>query len=139
MRKATYFVILILVALVVIAYLTNPDERQHQAAAKEKLHQIADNLLAKYGIEPGFISGLGIDITDQFLDKLIESHITVDNYFLFSTTNIEWEGQSQIIGIGIFKQVFISNKADEILQQELENYVKEKINGFRIPGLELRF
>lgn len=139
MRKATYFVILILVALVVIAYLTNPDERQHQAAAKEKLHQIADNLLAKYGIEPGFISGLGIDITDQFVDKLIESHITVDNYFLFSTTNIEWEGQSQIIGIGIFKQVFISNKADEILQQELENYVKEKINGFRIPGLELRF
>jgi len=139
MRKATYFVILILVALVVIAYLTNPDERQHQAAAKEKLHQIADNLLAKYGIEPGFISGLGIDITDQFVDKLIESHITVDNYFLFSTTNVHWDGRSQIIGIGIFKQVFISNKADEILQQELENYVKEKINGFRIPGLELRF
>ena len=139
MRKATYFVILILVALVVIAYLTNPDERQHQAAAKEKLHQIADNLLAKYGIEPGFISGLGIDITDQFVNKLIESHITVDNYFLFSTTNVTWDGRSQIIGIGIFKQVFISNKADEILQQELENYVKEKINGFRIPGLELRF
>lgn len=139
MRKATYFVILILVALVVIAYLTNPDERQHQAAAKEKLHQIADNLLAKYGIEPGFISGLGIDFTDPFVDSLIESHITVDNYFLFSTTNVTWEGQSQIIGIGIFKQVFISNKADEILQQELENYVKEKINGFRIPGLELRF
>lgn len=139
MRKATYFVILILVALVVIAYLTNPDERQHQAASKEKLHQIADNLLAKYGIEPGFISGLGIDFTDPFVDSLIESHITVDNYFLFSTTNVTWDGRSQIIGIGIFKQVFISNKADEILQQELENYVKEKINGFRIPGLELRF
>ena len=139
MKKASYFVLLILVALVVLAYITNPDEHQHQAAAKEKLHKVAENLLAKYGIEPGFISGLGIDITDQFVDKLIESHITVDNYFLFSTTNIEWEGQSQIIGIGIFKQVFISNKADEILQQELENYVKEKINGFRIPGLELRF
>ena len=136
MKKAPYFLLLVLVLLVVVAYLTNPNEQQHQAAAKEKLHKVAENLLAKYGIEPGFIPGSAINFTDPFVDSLIEKHVSAHNYFLFSTTNIEWEGQSQIIGVGAFKNVFISPKADEMLQQELENYVKEKIRGFKIPGLE---
>ena len=136
MKKAPYFLLLVLVLLVVVAYLTNPNEQQHQAAAKEKLHKVAENLLAKYGIEPGSITGSAINFTEPFVDSLIEKHVSALNYFLFSTTNIEWEGQSQIIGVGALKNVFISPKADEMLQQELENYVKEKIRGFKIPGLE---
>ena len=136
MKKAPYFLLLVLVLLDDVANLKNTNEQQHQAAAKEKLHKVAENLLAKYGIEPGFIPGSAINFTDPFVDSLIEKHVSAHNYYLFSTTNVEWEGQSQIIGVGAFQNVFISFKADVLLQQELENSVKEKLRGFKIPGLE---
>ena len=79
MKKAPYFLLLVLVLLVDVAYLTNPDERQHQAAAKEKLHKVAENLLAKYGIEPGIIPGSAINFTEPFVDSLIEKHVSAHN------------------------------------------------------------
>ena len=73
-RKGCLFFV-ILVTVSVGAYLTNPTEKMHQAAAKEKFIQLADNLLSAYGIEKSLIARLGIDLSGQFVDDFIESHI----------------------------------------------------------------
>ena len=113
-------------------------EKMHQAAAKEKFVQLADNLLSDYGIEKSLIARLGIDLSGQFVDDFIESHITADNYFLFSITRINWDGRSQIIGAGAFRRVYISNQIDDVLKREVENYIKEKMKGLQFPGIDLK-
>ncbi len=130
--------LVILVTVSVGAYLTNPTEKMHQAAAKEKFVQLADNLLSDYGIEKSLIARLGIDLSGQFVDDFIESHITADNYFLFSITRINWDGRSQIIGAGAFRRVYISNQIDDVLKREVENYIKEKMKGLQFPGIDLK-
>ena len=59
------------------------------------------------------------------------------NYYLFSTTQVNLDGKSQIIGVGVFNKVFISNKVDEILEREIDNYINEKIKDIKIPGINL--
>ena len=136
-RKGCLFFV-ILVAVCVGAYLTNPTEEMHQAAAKEKFIQLADNLLSDYGIEKSLIARLGIDLSGQFVDDFIESHITADNYFLFSITRINWDGRSQIIGAGAFRRVYISNQIDDVLKREVDNYIKEKMKGLQFPGIDFK-
>lgn len=135
-RKGCFFYI-ILIAIGVAAYFTNPTEEMHKAAAKARLEKIANEMLNKYGVEKSIIAKLGISISEQFMDDMINNQVSSDNYYLLSTTKVNWDGRSQIIGVGVFNHVFISNKVDEILKKELENTVKEKINGIKIPGLNL--
>ncbi len=128
---------ILIAAVCVAAYLTNPGVEKHQAAAKEKLNTIAGNMLENYGINAGLLSLLGIDSDAGFVDELIRDHISCGNYYLFSTTRVNWDDQSQVIGIGAFGHVYISGKVEEIMQRELENYVKQKIRDIKIPGLNL--
>ena len=126
-RKGCLFLV-ILAGIFVGAYLTNPTEDMHREAAKEKLNKMALNLLSKYGI----------DLSGKYVDEFIQNHVSADNYYLFSTTRVHWSGESRIIGIGAFGRVYISGKVDEILERELENFVKEKIEGIKIPGFDLK-
>ena len=136
-RKGCLFLV-ILTGIFVGAYLTNPTEDMHREAAKEKLNKMALNLLSKYGIEESFVAGLGIDLSGKYEDEFIQNHVSADNYYLFSTTRVHWSGESRIIGVGAFGRVYISGKVDEILERELENFVKEKIEGIKIPGFDLK-
>jgi len=45
--------------------------------------------------------------------------MSTDNYVLFSTTKITWEGETRIIGIGAFGNVFITKELDESLNKGL--------------------
>lgn len=129
------FFIVILIAVGIVAYLTNPTEQMHREAAGLKLEKIADNALAKYGVGNNVLSSLGLDAGNLFVKQLLDNHITSDNYQLFSLTKLNWEGNSYVIGIGAFNRVFISNKVDEIAEKAIDNYLKEKIRDL-IPGIE---
>lgn len=135
--KSGCFLFLLLIAVAVFAYFTNPTKEMHQQAAKVKVEKISENLLAKYGLQEGLLGSLGMEITEPFVADLLEKHVTSKNYFLFSTTQVEWDNQSQTIGLGAFNKVFISNKVDEIIEREIEKYVKEKIESIKIPGVNL--
>lgn len=132
------FFSILLLALCVFAYFTNPTQSRHQSVAKERLTKITTNLLSKYGVEKGLLAIFGKDLTGQFVGKLIQKHVSSDDYFLLSTTKINWDGKSKIIGVGVFNHVFIPKKVDEILEQELEKYVKEKVQNFKIPSLDFK-
>ena len=47
-----------------------------------------------------------------------------DNYILFSTTKMTLDGEIKVVGIGAFGNVFISNKIDKAIEENL-NKTKE--------------
>lgn len=136
MKKGTLFLV-ILVGFAVIAYLTNPNEAAHQVAGKEKLSKISRDILSDYGIDPGILSGFGVDFKGKFVDELIANHISRENYYLFSLTKVNWNDKSYVIGLGFFNKVFISNQVDEIIKKEVQNYIKGKLKEINIPFLDV--
>lgn len=135
MKKGTLF-LLLLIGLAVVAYLTNPPKEVHQAAAYKKMNQIVENTMSRYGIENKLLSSLGVELSDKFIGELLEKQISSDNYYVLSLTKLNWENESYIIGVGAFNKVYISNKVDDIAQKAIDDYLKNKLNEFVIPGLE---
>lgn len=43
------------------------------------------------------------------LNPLIDSYISDDNYMLFSVTRLKWNEKSNVIGIGVFGKVYITD------------------------------
>ena len=136
MKKIVLFLI-VLLGLAVIGYLTNPTEVMHREAAQEMLEKISENILSDYGIDPRILSTLGVDFQGKLVEELITNHISRDNYYVFSLTKVHWEGLNQVIGLGFFNKVYISNQVDDIIKKEVENYIKEKIRYLRIPILDM--
>lgn len=136
MKKIVLFLI-VLLGFAVIGYLTNPTEVMHREAAQEMLEKISENILSDYGIDPRILSTLGVDFQGKLVEELITNHISRDNYYVFSLTKVHWEGLNQVIGLGFFNKVYISNQVDDIIKKEVENYIKEKIRYLRIPILDM--
>jgi len=125
MRKTTYFVILILVAVIIAAFVSNPDEQQHRDAAKAKFKTILENTMSEYGLEKNILTTLGFDIGDRFVDETIKNYISSDNYFVCSTTKFNFDGKSSVIGIGAFGKVWISTEVDQVIKEELKKNVQK--------------
>lgn len=134
MRKLFLFLI-VLAGLAVIGYFTNPTEAMHKEAAHDKLEKIMENTLSRYGVGKNILSTLGIDAGNNFVGQLIDNHITVDNYYIFSLTRLKWEDKSYVIGVGALNKVFISNKVDDIAHKAADDFLKDKIFDL-IPGIE---
>lgn len=136
-RKSGLIVFLLLIAVAMFAYFTNPTENMHRKAASEKINIAVAKTLDKYGLSDSALGALGTKMTKPFIAVLVEQHVSSKNYYLFSTTQVNLNGKSQIIGVGAFNKVFISNKVDEVLEREINNYINEKIKDIKIPEINL--
>jgi hypothetical protein len=65
------------------------------------------------------VQTLGMMLGGAIIDGLISNLVTTDNYVIFSTTKISWKGKSKVIGVGVFGNVFLSGKLDEVLNEGL--------------------
>jgi hypothetical protein len=61
----------------------------------------------------------GMMLGGALVDRIVDNFVSTDNYVLFSTTKVSWEGKTKIIGIGAFGNVFISSKLDEAINEGL--------------------
>lgn len=106
------------------ALFTNPQPERHKEAVKSKLSAFmqqsmkesltqTDNEWEQAG------QALGMMLGGALVDRIVEELITSDNYLLFSTTRMHWDGESKVIGIGIFGNVFLSKDIDHALDQGL--------------------
>jgi hypothetical protein len=114
----------IIVVAALIAIVTNPGQDKHREFIKTKLNASMQKLYdanaddtagqwGKAGQAPGVMFGGAI--VNQIVDNLVHS----DNYVLFSLTKITWQGETGIIGIGAYGNVFITKKLDEALDKGL--------------------
>lgn len=116
---------LILVGLVVlISVLTNPSPEQHKKAIKHKVttllqksvkENLGESASDMFQADQILATFLGGTLVDQFADNLISTN----NYLLFSTTSLHWDGDSKTIAFGAFSNVFVTDKLAEAVKKEL--------------------
>lgn len=115
-------IILIFVGIILlVGVITNPNQDRHKEVVKNKLNVLMQNAMNE-GLKNSdngakqFGSALGLMLGGVMLDRMIENMVSTDNYVLFSTTKITWEGETKLIGVGLFGNVFISSEIDEALK-----------------------
>lgn len=102
--------------ILVVAFITNPNEEKHKDVMKSRVFEVvgSNSLFLENATDL-----LGYE-SNTVIDQLVDSYVSSDNYFLFSTTNVTWQGQTRTIGLGIFGNVFIPDKVDEMIKNYQE-------------------
>lgn len=119
-----FLTIVIIAAILVIAFMTNPNEEQHRLAVKEKLNSfLQDKINTEKENTNNYWEKAGLALGEVFgnvaVDKIIDNMISSNDYILFSTTKINLGKESKTIGIGAFGIVYISKKVDEVLKESM--------------------
>jgi len=116
----------IILFIIVIAAFTNPNPYRHKELLKNKLYiGLQESGTAKI---PGTDESWG-NISEsmrkllgtELIDKLIDNQVSTKSYGLFSTSSIQVDAKSKVIGIGIFGQVFYTSEFDDSLKKGLLN------------------
>lgn len=122
--KKNYLFFTITGVITLIAILTNPNQDRHKEVIKNKLNSYMQKSMKQNQTKTDNEWGqagetLGMMLGDALIDKIIDNIVSTDNYVLFSTTKISWEGETKIIGIGAFGNVFITSKLDDAMNEGL--------------------
>lgn len=122
--KKNYIALFAIGLIILVAVLTNPNQDRHKEVIRAKFNSYmqksmseglseTENKWKKAG------QALGMMIGGAMIDGIISSILSTDNYVIFSTTKITWEGESKVIGVGAFGNVFLTGKLDEVLNEGL--------------------
>lgn len=123
MRK-NHIIISSIAIILLVAVITNPNQERHKEVIKEKLNSYMHKTMSE-GLSESDNEweqagqALGMMLGGVLIDKIISNAITTDNYVIFSTTKMTWKGESKVIGVGAFGNIFLSNKVDEALDSGL--------------------
>ncbi len=117
MSKTRIFAIT-LVLIMLAAVFTNPSKEKMEAALSTKAKDILQKQL-KYEDKGAVELGMML-FGDQVIREFVNSYTTTSNYYLFSLSKINWNGEQVIVGGGAFGQVWISPKLDEKADKLIE-------------------
>lgn len=121
--------IIVPILIVGLLVLTNPSPADHRDSFKELATEIIQETMkevqesSEYSdVDLGMnalVSGFGVMIVNAMADNLIYRN----NYLIFSTTVVKYEGESKVIGIGILGNVFLpEEKIKESIDEAREEF-----------------
>ena len=102
---------LVIALILIAAVFTNPNLSQHRDAVKQKLNEYIQKKADKEG-------ALSLFIATALVERTIDTVINSDNYVVFSLTKATWKGESKVIGIGVFGNVFTFGKINELATEK---------------------
>jgi len=108
MKKTALWIFLI---LLVAMFISNPSETQHRDTLIKTM--LANNSLTKKMENRETVNRY---IESTLINKVVESLTYRENYYLISLTKVSLEGNSKIIGIGVFGKVYITNEFSQIIK-----------------------
>lgn len=122
--KKSYLIFAAIGLIVLVAILTNPNEDKHKEVMKSKANSymqkyIKGSLTETDSEQEQAGQGLGMMLGGVLVDRIIDNIVSVNNYILFSTTEISWDGQTKVIGVGAFGNVYVTSKLDEAMNEGL--------------------
>jgi hypothetical protein len=111
-----------LLILCIGAFATNPSSAEHKLILKDKMRQFMNAEIDKLKSENDnefdqLGATFGAAIGGAFTDKFVDENVVVDDYYLFSITNVRLDGKIKMVGVGIFGKV--------ILHPDIENKLKD--------------
>lgn len=121
-RKNVILIVIGLIAL--LAVFTNPKQVRHKEVIKAKINTHMQKAMSEEmsKTDDGWEKAgqaLGLMLGGLVVDGIIANVVTTSNYVLFSTSNVSWQGESHVIGVGVFGNVFVTKKLDEALERGL--------------------
>lgn len=110
MSKTRIFAI-VLILFVIVGVSTNPPKEEIDLVLNQKATHIIKQQL-------GYKETMAVDLAMQLfgnkiIDELVANNVVVENYFLCSVIKIKWSGEETWIGVAAFKNVWLSSKVDE--------------------------
>lgn len=122
--KKNYLLLALVGLILLVAVLTNPNLDRHKEAIKTKLNSYLQESMKedikKTDEKWGKVGqSIGVILGGVFVDRIVDNLVSTDNYVLFSTTKVTYDGQTKIVGVGFFGNVFLSKKLDDGLNQGL--------------------
>ena len=120
--KKSYMISAIAAVIFLVAILTNPNQERHKEAVKTKLNASIQKAMKEMSTteEDKRFEQIAQGLTRVFggplVDAIVGSTISSDNYIFFSTTRFSDAGETKIIGIGVFGNVFLSKKINDALK-----------------------
>lgn len=104
--------LLVLIAIGVIAFVTNPSARTHRENAMELLLEYGGE---EFGLNSDYITiGKGL-IGAENMDELMASFINRRNYIFFSVTEIKVGDRSEIVALGLFGTMWDLRTGEDII------------------------
>ena len=105
-------VIISIFLVIATAIVTNPDVRTHQDAVKQEFTRFYEQ---EYSSHTQYASTeivrseylLSKSFGMSVIDNMVDFSINCSNYGLFSLTKMSWDGNEQVIGVGLFGTVFL--------------------------------
>jgi len=124
--KKSHIFSLVLGFILLTAVLTNPDQERHKEVLSAKFNSYVQHHISEgpSGTDDEWLQAghaLEMMLAGALIDRILSNMLTIDNYVIFSTTKISWGGESRVIGIGAFGNVFLSRKMIERLDEVLLN------------------
>ena len=126
-QNKSVFFLLFFIALLVIAFFTNPDEQAHKEALKTKLTEVIDESMAERQDDVVTFNAwklAGPQMTEVFL----KNNFSVDDYKVLSLTKINWDNQSYIVGVGAFGNVWITKRLNKDLANTIIDQIENTVN-----------
>ncbi|MFD3003490.1 hypothetical protein ACFS7Z_24240 [Pontibacter toksunensis] len=118
-------VLFTLMAVIGLMALTNPDDTRHKEVLKQELinamgsESKAGEATKDTGYE-ALAEFAGRSIAMQFADVAVNSMVSVDNYVLFSLTNVTFDGFTNTIGVGVLGNVYVSRDLMDKVKEHMD-------------------
>jgi len=113
-------IVVLIAAIAVAAYLTNPPTERHREAAKQRVGELTQ---ASVGKESSLLGSLGAaagTVGKTLATPVLAQVVNAENYYLFSTTTLTWNGVTNVVGVGAFNRVFIGEKFNKVYKSMLD-------------------
>ena len=119
MRNLLIFT-LILVFIAGICVVSCPDKESHSEAIMENVNELIDEEATKDVTNESekALALFASSLVSGLSNIVIDSRLTVDNYFLFSIGKVTFEGKKKVVSLGVLNHVFTD--IDDNLKNEIE-------------------
>lgn len=111
---------LIIVFIAGFCVVSCPDKEAHSEAIMENVNELIDEEATKDVTNESekALALLALSLVSGISNLVIDSRLSVGNYFLFSIGRVTFEGESRIVSIGVLNHVFTD--INDNLKKEIE-------------------
>lgn len=122
MRNLLIFT-LIIVFIAGFCVVSCPDKEAHSEAIMENVNELIDKEATKdiTNDDEKALALFASSLVSGISNLVIDSRLSVDNYFLFSVGKVTFDGESKIVSVGLLNHVFTD------INDNLKNEIEERL------------
>lgn len=134
MKKTFGIIAICLFALLLVGVVSCPDEQAHKNAIQQEFNEFVNDSFDE-DLKPedsDFEKGLvlmGRTFASNIIETVMDNSIKVNNYFVFSTAEMPYNGKKITVSVGFLGHVFVGNIADNLKEEFNKTKQEPKTSG----------